>query len=211
MTSDQRQADLVQRAVGGDELALTLLLRDSRKRMCIYLSGRVPADLRGTIDPDDVVQDAHVEVYRNIGRLDATEPEAFDRWVKTISIRKLRDRIRRRRAAKRGGGRVEVEGERGNVEDSMIGLLDLVAASNHTPSRSVARAEAIQAVQAALDELPEHYRQANWMVHIDGTPVAEAAKRVGRTDRAVHGLIRRGMGMLGQILESSTRFLSSSG
>ena len=211
MSSDRRQADLVQRAVGGDELALTLLLKDSRRRLCGYLAGRIPADLRGTIDPDDVVQDAHVEVYRHIDRLDSSDPDAFDRWVKTISIRKLRDRLRRRRAAKRGGGQAVVEENRGLVEDSMIGLLDMVAVSGHTPSRSVARAEAVQAVQAALDDLPEHYRQAIWMVHIDGIPVAEAAKCMGRTDRAIHGLIRRGMDMLGQILESSTRFLSSSG
>ena len=211
MSSHRRQADLVQRARGGDDLALTMLLTDSRRRICSYLAGKIPADLRSTIDPDDVVQDAHVEVYNNIHRLDSNAPEAFDRWVKTISIRKLRDRLRRRRAAKRGGGKYEAKENRVQVEDSMIGLLDLVAVSTRTPSRSVARAEAIEAVQAALDELPEHYRQAIWMTHIAGVPVAETARRMGRTERAIHGLNRRGMKILGDLLGSSTKFLSSSG
>ena len=44
----------------------------------------------------------------------------------------------------------------------------LAAAPGRTPSRCVARLEAVSAVQEALDALPKHYRRAIWHVHLEG-------------------------------------------
>ncbi|MCH8806978.1 MAG: hypothetical protein IH986_12925 [Planctomycetes bacterium] len=93
----------------------------------------------------------------------------------------------------------------------MIGLLDLLAGPGRTPSRCVARVEALRAVQSALDRLPEHYRQAILLVRIEGRPVAEVAAEMGRTERAVHGLTRRGLELLRDRLGDSSAYLSSSG
>ena len=51
-------------------------------------------------------------------------------------------------------------------------------------------------VEAPLAELPEHYRRAIWLIHIEGCSVRSAAESMGRTDRAIHGLCRRGLGLL---------------
>lgn len=210
MVENDRQADLVSRAAAGDELALTLLLKDSRRPLVEWIARKVPPALRSVIDADDVVQDSHVEAYRHVSSFEPRGPDAFDRWIRTIALRKLRDQIKRHRAAKRGGGAVALTPAGRAVDDSMIALLDTLAGPGRTPSRSVARIEAIEAVQGALNDIDEHYRQVIWMVHIEGRPVAEAARALGRTERAIHGLTRRGLEQLRERLGERCNFLSAS-
>ena len=210
MGDEETQADnRIARARDGDQAALALLLTASRKNLVDRVRRRLPANLQGTVDADDIIQNAHVEVFQHISEFEFRGAESFDRWVATIAIRKLRDAIKRQRSAKRGGGQTAAPTGGGGVQESMIALLDLAAAPGRTPSRCVARLEAVSAVQEALDALPEHYRRAIWHVHIEGRPVSEIARVLGRTDRAVHGLIRRGMKMLREHLGSDSRFLSS--
>lgn len=209
MIEADRQAELSSRAAAGDELALTLLLKNTRGMVVEWIARKLPADLRTVIDADDVVQESHVEAYRHVSTFEPRGPDAFDRWIRTIALRKLRDQIKRHRAAKRGGGIARTPAGRA-IDDSMIALLDTLAGPGRTPSRSVARVEAIEAVQGALNDIDEHYRQAIWMVHIEGRPVAEAAKALGRTERAVHGLTRRGLDQLRERLGGRSNFLSAS-
>lgn len=203
--------DLVRRAVSGDTLALKLLLTDSRDRLCEHLSNRLPPDLRSSLGVEDVVQETLTDVFRRIGTFEVREPGSFYRWVATIGLNRLRDAIRRERAEKRGGGNRGVATARRSVEDSSIVLLETLAGPPGTPSRTVARAEAVAAVQDALKQLPEHYRRAVWLVHIEGQLVREVAATMGRSERAVHGLCRRGLKLLEGELRSATRFFSSAG
>ncbi len=202
---------LVKRAVGGDGVALKLLLTNSRPRLRGYVSSRIPQDLARVVDADDLVQDAHMDVFRYIATFEDRGTDSFFRWVATITLHKLRNAIRRHRAAKRGGGRVPVTLASNGLEDSTIALLDQLAGPGNTPSRSVARGEAIRAVHLALEGIPESNRRAVWLVHIEGRSAKEAATDMGKTERAVHGLCRRGLTLLRGELQSASRFLSSSG
>lgn len=210
MDESDRTMSLVTRAVAGDEAALTLLLAESAPGLRAYLSGRIPAALRGTIDADDITQDAQVEVFRHIRSFEPRGPGSFDRWVRTIALRELRDVIRARRAARRGGERVAVRAPTTEQEDSMVGLLDVLSGPGASPSRSVARHEAVAAVQAAIEGLPEDYRQAVWLVYIEGQPVSAAAAAMGRTERAIHNLCYKAKDRMRHLLGSQSRFLSGS-
>lgn len=205
------QAELVEQAVAGDIVALKLLLADSRLELCRYLSRKIPTHLSRLVDADDLAQDAHVEVFRRITDFQPRGPEAFTRWVSTIALSRLRNAVNWHRAARRGGGRVAITHRHRSRDDSTIELLDALAGRDLTPSRCVARVEAIDAVQEAINTLPEHYRQAILLVHIEGQPVREAAARMGRTERAVHGLCRRGMKLLRERLSADSILLSSTG
>ena len=210
MSSDGEDSALVQREIAGDAGALKLLLTESRPRLWEYIARRIPAELTRLIDADDLVQEVHIEVFRRIGSLDQRESGSFFSWVATIGANRLRDAIRKHQAEKRGAGADVVATARG-IEDSTIALLDTLAGPGRTPSRSVARVEAIKAVHTALDELPEHYRRALWLVHLEGRPVREAAMEMDRTERAIHGLCRRGLKLLEDRIGSSTGLLGSSG
>ena len=201
----------MRQAVAGDEGALTLLLAELDERLCARVQRKIPSALRSRFGAEDIVQETHREVFRHIRTFEPRGPDAFERWVSTIAVRKLRDVIKGQRRAKRGGGRTAASPAGPNVDDSMIGLLDVLAGPGRTPSRCVARVEALRAVQSALDLLPEHYRQAILLVRIEGRPVAEVAAEMGRTERAVHGLTRRGLELLRDRLGDSSAYLSSSG
>jgi DNA-directed RNA polymerase specialized sigma24 family protein len=67
----------------------------------------------------------------------------------------------------------------------------MLPATSHAASRSVARHEAVQAIQDAVDQLPDHFHQAVWSHLLEGTQLDEDAAIVNRSPRAVQGLVDR--------------------
>lgn len=200
---DQREADLARRSSAGDVAALTVLLTECRRRLVAYVQARVPTRCRGTVDAEDVVQAALIPAYREIAAFEYRGPGSFHRWIATIAIRKLRDAVRASRARRRGG---DVHVAAAALDESMIALLDCVSSPGRSPSQSVARHEAIAAIQSALDRLPPDYRQAVWLVNIEGRTVAEAAAAMGRTERAVHNLCHKARRRLSELMGSFSRY-----
>lgn len=204
--SDDR---VVEKAVSGDRVAMTLLLHRSRRRLAESIAFRIPSDLRGEMDSEDIVQDAQISACRRIQELRIHTVPGFNRWLSAIALHRLRDQIRKKRAAKRGGAHRETTGrQQRSPDDSLVDLMDLVAGPGRTPSRCVARGEAVNAMQLMLGAIPEHYRQAIKLVHLEGLSIAEASERLGVTDRAIHGLLRRGLRLLRQHMGASTDYLS---
>ena len=204
-------SDLVVRSVQGEESALKALLAETYPKLCRYVGAKIPTYLRSSLDAEDIVQEAMLSVVRHIGSFEPRGPDSFDRWVTTIALRKLRSTIEYYRADKRGGTQSPVSGQARHFEDSMIVLLDLVAGSDPTPSRCVARAEAIQAMESALGQLPEADREAVRRVHLHGQSVGDAASAMGRSKRAIHGLCARARKRLRRLLKSDSVFLSGTG
>jgi len=200
--------DAVQRAIAGDQVALTLLLTTHRRGVRDYLAGRIPSNLRGGIDADDLVQEAYAEVFRHIGGFESRGADSFGRWVRTIALRKLRDAIKLRGADKHGGTKVQVHAVASGIGDSVVLLLDLMTGDEKSPSRCAASAEAIDAVRVAMAMLPEDYQQAVSRVYLQGLTVKEAASGMNRTERAVHNLCYKAKSRLRELLGTESRFLS---
>jgi RNA polymerase sigma-70 factor, ECF subfamily len=186
-------------------------LAESRESLCEYVARRIPADLRTTLDADDLVQQAHIQVFRRITAFEVRGPDAFHRWVATIALHKLRDAIRHRRAARRAHAEAAVtpHGPSGQHDDSVIALLDIIEGTDQTPSRSAARHEAVAAVESAVAALPDDQRQAVSLVYLQGCSVAAAAEAMRRSEQAIHGLCYRARGQLREYLGTRSRFLSS--
>src|SRR5262249_9768672 len=92
---------------------------------------------------------------------------------------------------------------------SALNLLDAIATASGTPSRVVAKREAMAEVQAAIDSLPAHYAQAVRSVYLEGRSVREAAEAMDRSERAVHGLCRQGLRGLRDHLERKSLISST--
>ncbi len=195
------EAALVDRAKTGDSVALKVLLAETYGRLRGLISQKVPPELGPLIDPDDVIQDAHVEVFQRIGTFQPTGEDSFFRWTATIAVNRVRSLLRHHRAAKRGGADGRLRGQTWSVEDSSVALLETVYSTSKTPSRSAARREAVGRVQAALAELPQRHREAIRLVYLEGSSVRDTARQLGCTERAVHGLCRRGLRLLAGQLE----------
>lgn len=201
-------SDTLDRAIAGDQVALTLLLTTHRRSVLDYISGRIPPNLRGGLDAEDVVQNAYAEVFRHISGFELRGPDSFGRWVRTIALRKLRDAVKMRRAEKHGGDKAQLNVLPAGVGESAVMLLDLMAGNEKSPSRCAAGNEAVVAVRAALDVLPEDYRQAVSLVYLQGLPVKDAAAMMNRTERAIHNLCLKAKSHLRELLGTQSRFLS---
>lgn len=201
------RAQLVERAVAGDTVALTALLAETRSATVERLHRWVPFDLQSTVSADDAVQDAHVEVFHRIATFRAQHGHSFDRWVSAIALRRLRSILRAHRSLKRGGGLRRTPTDQ-RIEESTVHVFDMLVGPGRTPSRSAVRRELVAAVHAAIDELSDDYRLAVWQVHIDGRSPREVAATMGRTERAIHGLCRRGLSKVRTKLETLPQFSS---
>lgn len=186
---DRDDADLVNRAMAGEPLALNRLLLLHYGTLSARVQKRIPTRLRAVITPEDVLQEAFAEAFRTMASFRPEGPNAFYRWLVTIADHRLLDAIRAHRAAKRGGGRQAVN----LAQSSIAPLVDLVAITERTPSDSAAGHEAAAAVQVGLAGLRSDYREALTLRYLQGLPVAEAAARMGRTESAMHKLCSRAL------------------
>lgn len=154
--------------------------------------------LRGKLDPSDVVQQAllrahqHREQFR--GR---TEPE-LAAWLRRILANTLVD------AARQFGGKRDVAREESleaALQQSSAQLEALLDSAPSSPSARAVRHEEMTALAAALAALPEDQRTAVELHHLQSCSVREVAAHLGRTERAVAGLLRRGLAKLRELLD----------
>lgn len=207
MSSTPDEAEVLRRAIDGDTAAVQELLLLHYDRVAQRLNGKIPADLQGTLTVEDVLQEAFADVVQRISSFTSRGEGSFLGWIYTIAEHRLIDLARAARAAKRGGGRAQIDGAVG--EGSTVGdLLTLLAAHEHTPSRSIAGHEAVGAVQAALSGLKDEYREVLHLRYFEGLSVAQTAERMSRTEPAIHMLCHRAVAQLRDHLGNASRFLS---
>lgn len=208
MSPDAAEETLVQQAINGSAPALERLLLNHYDRLAAEISRKLPDDLRSLIAADDVLQETFVVAFREIHAFVPQGPGAFHAWLAAIAQHRLFDLVKAQRAAKRGGGRAALPAHANSPDDSLVGLLEVLNVQEHTPSRSVARREAVSAVQVGLAALKEDYREALRLRYIEGLTVAQVAARLGRSEHAVHMLCHRGLEQLHEVLGRSSQFFS---
>lgn len=190
---------LVQVAIAGDESALVVILTETRQRLLCDVAIRTSSMYQAVISPDDVVQETHADVFRQIGDFEYRGEGSFYRWIATIAFRRLADAIRRQRAARRRGQHIsKLPGGGG---ESSVQILDLLSGSVSTPSSIVGRDEVQRMLDSALVKLPDDYRHAVQALYVEGKPVRQIAEELGRTERAIHGLCRRGLKRLQRVIK----------
>ncbi len=192
-------------AVAGQPLALDRLLLEHHARLAARVEQKLPDDLRAVIAPEDIIQETFTDAFRHIAAFRPEGRDAFYRWLTAISDNRLTDAVRAARAAKRGGGRERVHGI---DRSSIAALMDVIAIHERTPSRSAGMHEAGAAVHVALAGLKPEYRETLQLRFLDGLPVAEVARRLGKTEPAVHKLCSRGLQALRESIGQAERYLS---
>jgi RNA polymerase sigma-70 factor (ECF subfamily) len=154
---------------------------------------------RNEADAQDLVQDTYVKAFR--GRKQFTPGTHLKAWLFTI----LHNTFRNNR---RDSGRdpVDVDSER----------LDLAAPVDRsgTPEEHLLREALGPDLQAALDSLPEAFRQAVWLRDVEEFSYAEIAEMLDIPAGTVMSRISRGRRMLyermiGKNLEPAARKASS--
>jgi RNA polymerase sigma-70 factor (ECF subfamily) len=149
---------------------------------------------RNRADAEDLVQDTFVKAFRFTDRFErGTNLKA---WLYTILHNTWRNQ---RRDASRDT--VEVDSERveqaGTRPDGPIAF--------DTPERILMRATLDADLQAALDELPDAFREAVWLRDVEEFSYAEMAEMLGIPIGTVMSRISRGRRLLFERLSAAGR------
>ena len=146
---------------------------------------------RNRSDAEDLVQDTYVKAFRFADRFErGTNLKA---WLYTILHNTWRNR---RRDASRDT--VEVDSERVEQAAAFDG-----PGAPETPEHILLRATLDADLQAALDELPEAFREAVWLRDVEEFSYAEIAEMLGIPLGTVMSRISRGRRLLFERLSSS--------
>ena len=205
MSSDgEAEQELFKRVAEGDDVAVRQLLLPHVVYLSDYLGGKYPQLNRGVATVEDIIQETLSVAYRKISTFDPKKA-SLRTWVTTIADRRACDAVRAQGRIKRGGTHQRVE-KAPIAESSIYDIVEMLSAESHTASRSVMRHEAVQAVHDAIEELPEHYRQAVQLHLIEGKGLDEVAEVMDRGPRAVQGLIDRAKKKLAAALGGLSRY-----
>lgn len=203
-------AQLIEQAICGDRAALERLLLDHYDPLAARLAPRLPASIQSVVSVEDIVQQTFTQVFRDIEHYQPQPDATFFAWLCVIAENRLRDAIRRHQRKKRGGGRTRVQATKASNRDSAAGdLLDALAGSGHTPSKSMARREGIQAMQIAIAALPDEYQLAVRLRYFEGHSLEETARHMGRTTGAVRGLLDRAKTKMRDVLARASKYLTT--
>jgi RNA polymerase sigma-70 factor (ECF subfamily) len=172
-----------------------------RFRDYLLLLARAHLDrrLRAKLDPSDVVQQSLLEAHACSAQFRGTTSGELAAWLRRILTRNLANAVRDLGRARRDARR-EQSLER-HLEDSAARLEALLAADQSSPSQRADRGEQLVRMAAALATLPDVQRQAVELRHLQGWPLADIARHLGRSPAAVAGLLHRGMLQLRALLQ----------
>ena len=192
MTEHSQIESWVAAAQSGDRFALTKALIALHPQLRARAEARVSTAMKARSDPDDILQEVYVDVFRQIDRFEYRGPGSFLNWVYAILDHKVAAAWR---AAHYKVRDIDREVSAGGDADasSYWDLLDHVYADSATPSRAARRQEALGAVVACVSDLSQDHHQVIQLRFLEGLSVAETAERLGKSDGAVVALTRRAL------------------
>lgn len=163
-----RDIELMHRIAAGDEAAM----RDLIERHQMRVIGTAARMLGSDREAEDVAQQVFVRIWKSANRY---RPSAkFTTWMYTIVRNLVFNHTRR---------------SRGQIQTELSE--DMRDAHQKTPDEDVLESEKQQAIQQAIDALPEAQRLAVVLRRYDSVPYEEIARIMGQTVPGVKSLLFR--------------------
>ena len=152
-------------------------------------------------DAEEVTQDVLMKVYRKIGAFRGDS--ALSSWIYRITFNTAMSRLR----AHRGERAAEQERDRAlAVLESSEGGTARTSADpadwSHMPDEELLRFELRRAVEAAVRELPEIYREPVILRDFEGLTTEEASTRLKVKDQTLKSRLHRGRLLLRERLQA---------
>jgi RNA polymerase sigma-70 factor (ECF subfamily) len=180
-----RQVDDLLKDLGaaraGSQEALGRVLEQFRPFLLRIANDELDSDLRPKVGPSDLVQQSLLEAHQGFAAFRGSAGEDLMAWLRGILRHNLADvRAAYHEAAKRQLRQEEL------LDAAHAGpLRDRLAADTPSPLARVVADEQAQAVQQALDRLPEEYRRVLTLRHQEGQSFVQIGAALGRSADAV--------------------------
>ncbi len=184
-------------AHNGDREALNRLLALCRPYLLLVANQDIDPALRARVAPSDVVQDSLLEAARGFPAFHGQTEDELLAWLRRVLRNNLANERRRhvdasRRSTDREVPLAEVPAAEGG---------DLLREEEETPSARARARERDEALERALKELPDHYRQALLLHTQEGLTFAQVGERLGKSEEAARKLWSRASEELARLLE----------
>jgi RNA polymerase sigma-70 factor (ECF subfamily) len=157
--------------------------------------------LSGRVDPDDVLQEAYLEVARRIqDYLDQPAVPLFV-WLRQITWQILVDTHRRHLVAKARNVNAEVNRMPSAPGLTSVSLAARLVGGLTSPSQAMLREERLVQVRAALEEMDDIDREVLALRHFEQLTNNEVAEVLGIQKAAASNRYVRALARLKQILD----------
>jgi RNA polymerase sigma-70 factor (ECF subfamily) len=171
-----------------------------RDLLCV-LARQIQLDprLRRRFDASDLVQETLLKATENLPQFRGGTEAELVKWLQGIMQNALADAIRNARAQKRDVAQEQALAA--VLNDSSSRIQNWLVAPDSSPSQRAEREDQLLRLAAALAKLPEDQRDAILLRYSLDTPVRTIAEQLGRTEKAVAGLLLRGRRKLRELLQ----------
>jgi len=171
--------EVVARVLAGETALFELLMRRYNQR--VYRAAR--ASLRDDAEAEDVMQDAYVRAYQNLGQFAGRAK--FSTWLVRIAVNECLARIQRRSRFQS----IEEEAEG-------VGKMSVLVSRTPDPERNAVNAQAGSLLEDAIMGLPESYRAVLMMRDIEEMSTAETAECLNISEENVKTRLHRAHAMV---------------
>ena len=176
---DPDTSALVRSLGAGDQQATERLLDRHRDRLKRMVAIRMHLALTARIDPSDIVQEALILAAQRLPQYVEQQPIAFYPWLRQLTFERLIELHRYHMEREKRSVRREVPLELALSDRSASQLADRLVDRSLDPKSRLVRRELRQRVRAALDDLPESYREVLVLRHLEQLSVEDAAGVMG--------------------------------
>jgi RNA polymerase sigma-70 factor, ECF subfamily len=184
-------------ARAGSREALGKLLEATRQYLHTIAQQELDADLRAKNSPSDMVQETFVEVQRAFAQFQGDTEAELLAWLRQLLLHRVGKLRRRYRETQKRRLTREVA----LAGDSSDGPAGGLAANMTSPSGQAMEHEQDQALQAALDRLPEDYRRVITLRYEEQLPFEEIGRLLQRSPDAARKLWARAVERLHEELD----------
>ncbi len=194
---------LLELSLTGDQQALGALLEHYRAYLTVLAQRYLDPRLQGRLDPADIVQVTFLEAQRDLASFRGHQIEELLGWLRNILRNNVASAHQKHLfTQKRSAGR-EISN---SPTDSRPAITDLVPSETTSPSQRMMRDEAAVYLANCLESLPDTQREALRLRYVEGFSLKQLAEKMGKSEMAVAGLLKRGLQTLRQrmITDSSS-------
>jgi RNA polymerase sigma-70 factor (ECF subfamily) len=184
-------------ARSGSAEALGRLLEGCRQYLLLVANEELPSDLRPKLAASDLVQDTFLKAHEHFAQFRGGTPDELFAWVRRILLNDLANCARHYYEA----GKRQLSREVPLANTPLANLQNVLASEADSPRTKVLAQEKADALDRALEQLPEHYRDAILWRARDGLPFEEIGRRLDRSERAARKLWVRAIERLQDLLE----------
>jgi RNA polymerase sigma-70 factor (ECF subfamily) len=200
-TGNMEPEVLIRRAKRGDRQATADLLEEYRNYLLMLAQLQLGKSLRRKLDPADLVQEAYLAACRDFQQFRGASEKELVAWLRSILAHTGAKMIRRYTGTLRRD--IDREQHFSDAMDCSAASLSRLVSPQSTPSKGAVRREAVVVLADKLAELPDHYRQAIMLYHLEGLTIVEVAQRLERSPEATNSLLARALIKLRSLMKGA--------